>query len=89
MPPYMARELLNLTELGRYLNVSADRARRVAADELTFPGPASDQPRRWSRARVERWGERHWWEPAVEGAAQLAAIRPFRRRIGEQSPPTH
>ena len=29
---------MNLTELGRFLNVSAERARQVAADDPTFPG---------------------------------------------------
>jgi hypothetical protein len=57
----MAPELLNLTEIGRYLNVSAERARQVAAADPTFPAPANEQPRRWSRAKVERWAERHWW----------------------------
>ena len=57
----MAAELWNLTEVGRYLNVSTDRARQVAADDQTFPAPATEQPRRWSRVKVERWAERHWW----------------------------
>jgi hypothetical protein len=56
----MAQELLNLIEIGRYLNVSAERARQVVADDSTFPAPATEQPRRWSRAKVERWAERHW-----------------------------
>jgi hypothetical protein len=25
-----------------------------------FPVPAVDQPRRWSRDKLERWAERHW-----------------------------
>jgi hypothetical protein len=36
--------------------------RQVAADDPTFPAPIGEQPRRWSRAKVERWGERHWWD---------------------------
>jgi hypothetical protein len=65
----MARELLNLTEIGRDLNVSAERARQVAADDSTFPAPASEKPLRWSRAKVERWAERQWWD-----------TRPWRKR---------
>jgi hypothetical protein len=53
---------MNLTALGRYLNVSTERARQVAKADPTFPKPASDQPRRWSRAEVERWAELHWWD---------------------------
>ncbi len=71
----MTAELSNLKEIGRYLNVSAERARQVAADDPTFPAPASAKPRRWSRAKVERWAERHWWDtwpwrkrPAKDGA---------------------
>ena len=67
----MAQELWNLTEIGRYLNVSAERARQVAADDTTFPVPATDQPRRCSRTKVERWAERHWWD-----------TRPWRERPG-------
>ena len=65
----MAPELLNLTEIGHYLNVSVERARQVAADDPTFPTPLSQDPRRWSRAKVERWAERHWWD-----------TRPWRKR---------
>ena len=65
----MAPERWNLTKIGRYLNISAERARQVAADDPTFPSPATDQPRRWSRAKVERWAERYWWDP-----------RPWRKR---------
>jgi hypothetical protein len=46
---------VNLTQIGRYLNVSTVRARQVANDNPTFPAPATEQPRRWSRAKVERW----------------------------------
>jgi hypothetical protein len=65
----MAAEAWNLTEIGRYLNVSTERARRVANDDPTYPAPASEQWRRWSRAKVERWAERHWWD-----------TRPWRKR---------
>jgi hypothetical protein len=65
----MAAERMNLTEIGRYLNVSPERARQVAADDPTFPKPASENPRRWSRARIERWAKRHWWD-----------TRPWRQR---------
>jgi hypothetical protein len=54
----------NLTEIGRYLNVSAERARQVAASDRTFPSPVIEHPRRWRRAKVERWGERYWWDTA-------------------------
>ena len=37
----MARELVNLTEIGRYLNVGPERARQVAADDPTFAAPAT------------------------------------------------
>jgi hypothetical protein len=57
-----AVELLNLTEIGRYLNVSAERARQVALADPTFPAPLGEHPRRWSRAKVGRWAERHWWD---------------------------
>jgi hypothetical protein len=40
----MAAELWNLTEIGRYLNVSAERARQVAADDPTFPTPVNEAP---------------------------------------------
>jgi hypothetical protein len=56
----MARELWNLKEIGRYLNVSGERARQVDADGPTFPAPTTEKPRRWSRAKVERWAERYW-----------------------------
>jgi hypothetical protein len=69
MNALVTHELMNLTEIGRYLNVSVERARQVAADDLTFPAPATKKPRRWSRARVERWAERRWWE-----------TRPWRKR---------
>jgi hypothetical protein len=65
----MAQELLNMTELGRYLNLSAERARQVAADDTTFPAPVAEKPRRWDRDMVERWAERHWWD-----------TRPWRKR---------
>ncbi len=58
----MRGELLNLTEIGVYLNVSAERARQVAANDPTFPAPTTDEPRRWSRTKVERWADRHWWD---------------------------
>jgi hypothetical protein len=35
----------------------------------TVPVPVVDQPRRWSRDKVERWAERHWWD-----------TRPWRKR---------
>jgi hypothetical protein len=65
----MPIDLLNLTAVGRLLNVSVERARQVANDDPTFPAPATEKPRRWSRARVERWAERHWWD-----------TRPWRKR---------
>jgi hypothetical protein len=37
----VTNDLLNLTERGRYLNVSAERARQVAADQPTFPSAGS------------------------------------------------
>jgi hypothetical protein len=43
----MAAELWSLAEIGRYLNVSAERARQVAADDPTFRAPASSS--RYSR----------------------------------------
>jgi hypothetical protein len=58
-----------LMEIGRYLNVSAERARQVAATDPTSPPPATEQSRRWSRAKVERWAERRWWD-----------TRPWRRK---------
>lgn len=60
---------MNLTELGRFLDVSTERARQIANSEPTFPVPGSGQPRRWSRAKVERWAERRWWD-----------TRPWRKR---------
>jgi hypothetical protein len=57
----MAPERWKLTEIGRFLNVSTERARQVANDDPTFPAPATEQPRRWNRLEVERWAERHWW----------------------------
>jgi hypothetical protein len=65
----MALELWNLTEIGRYLNVSTERARQIANQDSTFPAPATEKSRRWSQAKVERWAERHWWD-----------TRPWRRR---------
>jgi hypothetical protein len=50
----VAPELWNLTQIGRCLNVSTERARQIAADDPTFPAPAAEQPRPWSRAKVER-----------------------------------
>jgi hypothetical protein len=51
--------LLNLKEID---NVSAERARQVAANDPTFPRPAQESPKRWSCAKVERCAERHWWD---------------------------
>jgi hypothetical protein len=50
----MAPELLNLTEMAT-LDVSTERARKIANEDPTFPAPATGKPRRWSRAKVERW----------------------------------
>ncbi len=50
----MMRGVLNLTEISVYLNVSPSEPARSAADDPTFPAPATEQPRRWSRAKVER-----------------------------------
>jgi hypothetical protein len=69
----MPAERMSLSDIGRYLNVSAERARQVAAEDPTFPAPASGKPRRWSRAKVERWAERHWWD-----------TRPWRMRVKER-----
>jgi hypothetical protein len=55
------RRLLNLTEIGRYLNVSTERARQVVSDDPTFPAPASDELRPRNRAQVEGWAEQRWW----------------------------
>jgi hypothetical protein len=76
----MARELLNLKEIGRYLNVSAERACQVAASDPTLPAPAAEHPRRWSRAKVERWAERHWWDTRPWGKAPAS----FRRYPGRR-----
>jgi hypothetical protein len=38
---------LNLSEVGRYLNVSTERARQVAGSDPTFPRPVTEPPRRW------------------------------------------
>jgi hypothetical protein len=57
----MPDDAMGLTALGRNLNVSPERARQVAADDPSFPAPVAEHPRRWSRAKVERWAERHWW----------------------------
>jgi hypothetical protein len=65
----MLVELLNLTEIGRCLNVSAERARQIASDDPTLPPPLPAEPRRWNRAEVECWAERHWW-----------GTRPWRKR---------
>jgi hypothetical protein len=37
----MAAELWDLAEIGRYLNVSTERAQQVAADDSTVPAPPS------------------------------------------------
>jgi hypothetical protein len=65
----IARELLNLSEIGRYLNVSPSERDRSRRTIRRSPRPASEKPRRWSRAKVERWAERHWWD-----------TRPWRKR---------
>ena len=57
----MPEEGMSLADIGRYLNVSSERARQVATSDPTFPPPAAERPRRWIRADVEGWAEDHWW----------------------------
>jgi hypothetical protein len=73
----MAAELWSLAEIDRYLNVSDERARQVAADDPTFRAPATQKPRRWSRATIERWTERGGGERDDGDSVRFAD--PFRR----------
>jgi hypothetical protein len=57
----MTEGLMTLAAIGRFLNVSSERARQIANTDPTFPEPIDEQPRRWSRADVERWAETRWW----------------------------
>jgi hypothetical protein len=47
-------------DVARFLNVSRARVYVAAESDPTFPTPAAEHPRRWSRAKVE-WAERRWW----------------------------
>jgi hypothetical protein len=58
----MPEERMTFVAIGEFLRVSTKRARQVAKDDPTFPSPATERPRRWSRAEVERWAEREWWD---------------------------
>jgi hypothetical protein len=58
----LTAELWNLAPIGLYLNVGRERARQLADNDPTFPVPATEHPRRWSRAKIERWAERRWWD---------------------------
>jgi hypothetical protein len=72
---------MSLSDVGRFLNVSAERTRQIAADDPTFPAPASEQPRRWNRAKVQSWAERHRGTRDPGGCGgltrPLAASEPF------------
>jgi hypothetical protein len=57
----MTEGWLTLAAIGRYLNVSPERARQVANSDPTFPAPVQDRPRRWRRADIEEWAEAQWW----------------------------
>lgn len=54
--------VLGLTDLGRLLNVSPERARQVANGK-GFPPPVASEPRRlWDRDHVEAWiDDVDWW----------------------------
>jgi hypothetical protein len=55
---------LRLVDIARLLNVTSERARRLADRERCgFPAPVVTRPRRsWSRDDVEAWiDEVDWW----------------------------
>ena len=53
---------LRAAEIAKYLGVTRERVRQIAATDPSFPQPVETEPhRRWDRAEVERWAERHFW----------------------------
>ena len=75
-------ELLNLTELGRFLNVSAERARQVAADDRRSRLRLARSRAAGAAPRSNVWAERHWWDtrrwrkrPGRSGKCEAAGTR--------------
>ena len=53
---------MNRSDVGRYLHVTRERARKVVATDRIFPRPVVTDPRRrWDAAEVKGWAERQWW----------------------------
>jgi hypothetical protein len=95
----MPDDPVGLTALGGYLNVSAERAVRVAADDPTFPAPASGatpplEPRQGrAMGRVLLVGYEAMEASALESADRRketqmnrakADVRRRRRRVGSR-----
>jgi predicted DNA-binding transcriptional regulator AlpA len=51
-------DTLRISEIAKYLGVTRERVRQIAATDPSFPEPVETEPRRWDRAAVERWAER-------------------------------
>ena len=65
---------LRISEIARYLGVTRERVRQLAAREPSFPRPVESEPHRcWDRADVEAWAEHWWWD-----------TRPWRHRDENQ-----
>ena len=61
---------LRAAEIAKYLGVTDERVRQIAATDPSFPQPLEAEPhRRWHRAQIERWAEEQWWD-----------TRPWRQR---------
>jgi hypothetical protein len=82
-PPCMARDLWNLTEIGRYLNVSTERARQVANTNPTFPAPATDQAPPLESRRGRAVGRAPVVEHATVEEATALADRDRRHGVRE------
>ena len=67
---------LRAAEIARFLGVTDERVRQLAARDPSFPQPVETEPhRRWDRAEVERWADEHWWGKRPWRSPDQAATR--------------
>ena len=60
MEPSARVDLVRAADIAKYLGVTRERVRQIAARDPASRPVESEPCRGWDRAEVERWADEHW-----------------------------